>query len=153
MFSPLLQSAQPYKELFDLYWHFSGTYLAEVEAHHSTTEQLAERKAELVSTESKLKAVNTDLDKVKSDLDVANKKIDGHALTLANKDTELQKFREELKEARDRELDAVAVYQESMDFVTRVANRYNGGWSPAMRCARYAIPDLDWVKVEDAHGR
>lgn len=40
-----------------------------------------------------------------------------------------------------------------MDFVHRLANRYNGGWSAAMRCARHAIPDIEWGKVEDAHSR
>lgn len=40
-----------------------------------------------------------------------------------------------------------------MDFVARLANRYNGGWAAAMRCAKHALPDLDWSQVEEAHGR
>lgn len=96
------------KKLCDLYWHFQGAYLADVETHHSTVEQLADRKTDLESIESKLKAANTDLNKVKSDLEVATKQIVGHALIVANKDIELQKLREEIKESRHRELDAVA---------------------------------------------
>ena len=41
-------------------------------------------------------------------MEVATKQIVGHALIVANKDIELQKLREEIKESRHRELDAVA---------------------------------------------
>lgn len=55
-------------------------------------------------------------------------------------------------EAKTHEREAVKEYRKSMDFVSRLANRYNGGWVAAMRCARHAIPDLDWSQVEEAHG-
>lgn len=113
-----------------------------MQAHRTTAEQLANKKADLLWAKSKLKVTNTDLEKAKSNFDVTTKNIDGHTLTLANKDTELLKLREELKDARDRELDDVAEYHKSMDFVTRLANRYNGGWAATMRCARHAFPDI-----------
>ena len=40
-----------------------------------------------------------------------------------------------------------------MDFVSRLLNRYNGGWSAAIRCVRHNFPDFDGSKVEAAHLR
>lgn len=47
----------------------------------------------------------------------------------------------------------MAKYRKSMDFVHCRANKYNGGWSAAMHCARLTIPDIEWDKVEDAQSR
>lgn len=77
-----------------------------------------------------------------------------HSLVLANKDNEIRILWEELNEAKIRQDDIVGEYRKSIDLVFRLANHYNGGWAAAMmRCARHAIPDLDWSKVEEAHGR
>ena len=70
-----------------------------------------------------------------------------------NKNTEQQKLREELREAKARELNATAGYCRSMNFVHRLTNRYNGGWSAAMRCAKHALHGIEWEKVEEAQGR
>ena len=43
-------------------------------------------------------------------MEVANKQIEGHSLRVSNKDIEILKLREEIKEPKDWELDAVAEY-------------------------------------------
>lgn len=88
-----------------------------------------------------------------TELDAANKKIEGHSLIVSNKDTDIIKMREELKEATDREHNAVVEYRNYVDFVSHLANRYNGGWAAAMRCVKHTFPDSDWSQVEEAHGR
>lgn len=100
-----------------------------MEAHYVTADELDGKKSDLTSAQSKHDKANADLNKAKKDLDLPNKRNDGHALTLTNKDMELLKVREELKVARGREAEAIAKYRKSMDFVTRLANHYNGGWA------------------------
>lgn len=122
-----------------------------MEAHQLITGLLADKKTVLESVEAKVKKVQADVVEVKADLDAANKKIDENSLFVSNKDTKILKLREELNELGDQRLHAVSEYRKSMDFISRLANRYNGGWYAAMRCAKHTIPNLDWFKVKEAH--
>lgn len=70
-----------------------------------------------------------------------------HTQIMENKDKELQILRDELQDAKAREVNLVVEYRRSTHFVHRLANRYNGGWSSAMRCANQALPDIEWEKV------
>lgn len=66
-----------------------------------------------------------------------------HTLALANKDKEVQILLDELRDAKTRRVDVEAEYSRSMDFVHRLANRYNEGWSAAMRCTQHALPGIE----------
>lgn len=112
----------------------------------------------LAAKDMELKTAKVDLDKAyldkaRANLKTANELNNNNHLFFANKETELQKVKEELQAAINQEADIVAEYRKSMDFVTRLANQYNGGWSAVMRCARHDIPDIKWGKVEYGHGR
>lgn len=74
-------------------------------------------------------------------------------MVLANKDQQICLLRDQIAEAKTLEREAFKEYQKSMDFVSRLLNRYNGGWSTAMRCVRHNFPDFDWSKIEVAHLR
>ena len=100
-----------------------------MKAHQFTAEQLADRKLDLVTAEVKLTKVEADMTQVKTDLHAANKMIEGHSLVVTNKDIKINKLREQLEESTGRERNAVAEYRKSMDFVARLANRYNSGWA------------------------
>lgn len=75
-------------------------------------------------------------------MEAANKQIEGHSLIVSNKDIEIPKLREELKESKDRDLDTVAEYQKSMDFLTRYVHEV------CKACRSWP----GWFKVEEAHG-
>lgn len=62
-----------------------------------------------------------------------------HTQIVEHEDNELRILRDELRDTKAREVNVVAKYRRSMDFVHRHANRYNGEWSAAMGCARYAL--------------
>lgn len=107
---------------------------------------MAVKEVELTSTQADLKTAKEEEKKAEADLTSTK---DAHTQVLANKDKELQI----LKDAKAREKEVVAEYRRSMDFVHRLANRYNGGWSAAMHCARHALPGMGWEKMEEAHSR
>lgn len=123
----LHQSGQSSKELYDLYRHFQGAYHPELEAHQLTTNQQADRKSDLETSEARLTKAKFDLTQAKADLEAANKKAAKHSLTVSNKDTEIHLLKEQVTEATDRQRSAVAEYRNYMDFVSRLRNRYNGG--------------------------
>ena len=111
---------------------------------------MAVKEQELLTAHDEVKAAQDAERKVGVALTQAVK---DHSLVLANTDTEIWLLREQITEAKTHELEAVKEYRKSMDFVSRLANQYNGGWTAAMRCAKHAIPDMDWSRVEEAHSR
>lgn len=78
---------------------------------------------------------------------------ESYKVNLKKKTTELRKVRDGLQVAKDLEANVVAEYRNSMDFVTGLANRCNGGWSASMQYAKHTIPGIDQGAVEDSHGR
>lgn len=84
------QAAKSGKELCNLYRHFQGAHLAEVEVHQLAAEQLTNRKADLESTESKLKKAEADMNKVKADLHSRIKRSKGTPLTCPTRMLRLQ---------------------------------------------------------------
>ena len=102
---------------------------------------MAVKEQELLTAQEEVKAAQ---DAEKKADEALNQAMSNHYVGLANMDDEIRLLREKIAEAKTYELEVVKVYRKSMDFVSRLANRYNGGWAAAMRCARRALPDLEW---------
>ncbi|XP_057251946.1 uncharacterized protein LOC130589374 [Beta vulgaris subsp. vulgaris] len=144
----LALSAQSGKELCDFYRYFQTSYFNEVKVSKELKGRMAVKEQELLAAITE----KNDALAAESKADAAlTKAVEDHSLVLFNKDEEIRLLREQIAEARELERATVKEYQKGMDFVSRLLNRYNGGWSAAMRCVRHTFPELDWSKIEEAH--
>ena len=121
----------------DLYRYFHTSYYKEVEDHKKLKGQIAVKEQALQAALADQKTTEKKAD------DTLTQVVLDHSLVLSNKDNEIRILREELDDAKSRQDQAVNEYRKFVDFVFRLANRYNRGWAAAMRCALHAIPDLD----------
>lgn len=94
-----------------------------------------------------------ELETIKVDMQLANVIVASFKATLKDQAAKMETVKEEMQTVLGREAEVMADYRQSMEFVTRIANKNNVGWSATMLFAKHAILDIDQGAIEDAYGR